>query len=148
MNYTTAVMLINPNIRAIKATYENGATPEIFKTLDETVQVDDLVVVETDTRHNMTVVKVTEVDVDVDFDSTKHVKWVVQKVDKEAHENLKKEESRAVDAIKKAELRKKREEIRSNLLAAHAEAIQNLPIASMGEQAALPNNTAASSEAA
>ena len=68
MNYSTAIFLINNHARALKVTYEDGANPEIVKTLDQTIKLDDYVVVETDTRHKMTVVKVVETDVDFDLE--------------------------------------------------------------------------------
>jgi hypothetical protein len=71
------VFLINDQARAIMATYEPGAPAEMFKTLDDSISVNDLVVVQSTTRHMMTVVKVTAVDVDVNFDSTTPLKWIV-----------------------------------------------------------------------
>lgn len=77
MNYSTAIFLINKDVRAIAVTYEKidmnqdttkmkfsapylsggklptGAT--VFKTMDPKVKVDDYVTVPTDTRHGMTV---------------------------------------------------------------------------------------------
>lgn len=141
MNYTTAVMLINRNIRAVKATYEEKGPATLFKTLDQTIAVDDLVVVVTDTRHKMTVVKVTEVDVDVDFGSATPVSWVVDRVDPIKHENLINEEARAVSVIKAAELRNKREEMASKLLALKTDELDKLSIAHMGEPAALADHT-------
>lgn len=74
MNYSTAVMLFNPEIRAISVSYEKdekGAGKKPFytyKTLDKTIEKGDLVVVPTDTRHEFTVVRVEEVDVEVDYE--------------------------------------------------------------------------------
>lgn len=116
MNYTTAVMLINPSIRAVRGRYEEGGSTEVFKTLDQNLKVDDFAVVESSTRWEMTTVKITEVDVDVDFDSTRNVGWVIQKIDTSAHDDLKKMEASAIDLIKKGELRKRREDIKKNTL--------------------------------
>jgi hypothetical protein len=133
MNYSTAVMLINPAIRAVVGQYEEGGKPETFKTTDTTVAIGDLVVVESSTRWGMTVVKVVEVDVDVDFDAPKPMGWVVQKVSVPAHEELRKMEAQAIDLIKKGELRKRREDIRKNTLDAYsAGEIDNLAIARLG----------------
>jgi hypothetical protein len=90
---STAVMLINPNIRAIKTTYEPDPTNGIkvpryiFKTLDKTIKPGDFVVVATDTRWGLTVVKVDEVDVDVDFEASTPTKWVISKVDTDTAAN-------------------------------------------------------------
>lgn len=119
MNYSTAIFLINKGARAIKATYEadEKATRELFKTLDPTIKEGDLVVVETNTRHNMTVCKVVEVDVDFDIESSTPVRWIISKVDQAAYDSLKVHEDNAIKAIKSAELRRKREELAKSLLA-------------------------------
>lgn len=141
MNYSTAVFLINTKARAIKCTYdpERNAPPTTFKTLDETIAVDDYVVVPTDTRHKMTVVKVTEVDVDVDFDSNVQMQWIVGTVDRSGFETTLAEEADAITKIKSAELRKKRTDLRNNLLADYAQDLKTLPIAHMnGDSPATP----------
>lgn len=56
MNYSTAVILLNKNIRTVQATYEPDrvgvdAKRSIFKTFDSSIQVDDIVVVPSTTRH-------------------------------------------------------------------------------------------------
>lgn len=87
MNYSTAVMLINANIRAVSAQYEETGKVEVFKTLLHDLKKDDIVVVESGTRWKFTTVKVTDVEnVQVDFDSDKLVKWIVQKVDTAPHD--------------------------------------------------------------
>ena len=111
MNYSTAVMLINPTIRAVRGKYEDSGNAEIFKTIDQDLKVDDFAVVESGTRWGITTVKISEVDVDVDFDSSKNVGWVVGKIDMLAHGNIKKMEDSAIDLIKRVELCKRREDI-------------------------------------
>jgi hypothetical protein len=143
MNYSTAVMLINPNIRAIKCSYEpaakEGQTPAsyIFKTLDPTIKVGDYVVVPTDTRWKMTVNRVEEADVEVDFDSDVQLKWILGRVDLSDINKIQADEQKAIDIIKRAEARKKREDIRNNLEALKTEELQTLAIAKMGEPAAI-----------
>lgn len=131
MNYSTAIFLINNHARALKVTYEDGANPEIVKTLDQTIKLDDYVVVETDTRHKMTVVKVVETDVDFDLESSTKMRWIIGKVDTESFQMTLEREQEAIAAIKKAELRKKREDLRDNLLKDHLETVKSLPIADM-----------------
>ena len=133
MNYTTAVFLINKHVRAISCTYEceDSAKRTTFKTLDDAIRVDDFVVVPTDTRHKMTVCKVVETDVDVDFDSGVQGPWIIGKVDRTTFERTLGEEAQAVTAIKSAELRKKRDDLAKSLLAGHSEALKALPIAAM-----------------
>jgi len=115
MNYSTAVFLINDDVRAIACTYEadEKAKREIFKTLDKSIAKDDFVVVPTDTRHKMTVVKVVEVDVDVDLDSSIPMQWIVGAVERHDYERILKMEDQAIETIKSAEKRKKRDEMRA-----------------------------------
>lgn len=136
MNYSTAVMLINPSIRAVRGKYEESGNADLFKTLDQDLKVGDFAVVESGTRWKITTVKITEVDVDVDFDSSCHVGWVVGKIDTAAHDNLKAMETSAIELIKKGELRKRREEIKKNTLdAVSAGEIGKLEIAQIGTSA-------------
>lgn len=134
MNYSTAVFLINKNLRAILATYEvgEGAARTMFKTLDPTIKVGDYVIVPTETRHKMTVCKVTDVDVNVDFDAPTPVAWVIGKVDRDGHETILKQEQHAIEAIKSAEYRKRRENLHAALVA-DADALKALPIYANGQ---------------
>ena len=133
MNYSTAIFLINKHVRAISATYEaeESAKRTIFKTLDPDIQVGDFVIVQTDTRHKMTVVKVVEVDVDVDFESPIHMLWVVDKINVAHHTQTISQEARAIQVIKSAELAKKRDDLRESMLKNHLDTIKALPIAAL-----------------
>lgn len=137
MNYSTAVMLINTNIRAIKVTYELDTDKlrqqrYTYKTLDASIKVGDYVIVPTETRHNMTVCRVEEVDVDVDFEDSTEIKWIVDRVNKGDHDNILKEESKWIEALKQSEKRRKREEIKKSMLEMYQdEGIEKLPIANM-----------------
>lgn len=141
MNYTTAVMLVNQNIRAVKTIYEPDTerqkqTRYIFKTLDTSIMKGDLVVVPTDTRHGYTVVLVDETDVEIDFDSDVQIKWIIDKVDVQAHASILSKEDEWIAALKMAQNRKKREELKKSMLDFYTDA-DNLPIAHMGEQPTL-----------
>lgn len=121
MNYSTAVFLINDDARAIACSYEpaphnDKPVTTIFKTFDPDIKVGDYVVVPTDTRHHLTVIKVEETDVDVDFDSAARVNWIVGRVDKADYDDIMRKEDAAIAAIKSAEKRKKREELRAALI--------------------------------
>lgn len=144
MNYSSAVMLINPNIRAIKCSYEpaqrEGQKPTsyIFKALDKDIKVGDYVIVPTDTRWEQTVNRVEEVDVEVDFDSTLQLKWIIGRVPKEQYDVVLAEEAKWIEALKESEKRKKREEIKKNLVDMYQDAgIDKMPIANMGGIAAI-----------
>lgn len=133
MNYSTAIFLINKHCRAVLATYEaeDNAKRAMFKTLDPNISVGDFVVVPTDTRHKMTVCKIVETDVDVDFDSPTSVLWIIGKIETSPHEQCLGQEQKAIQVIKSAELRKKRDDLRQAMFADHLDTIKALPIAAV-----------------
>jgi hypothetical protein len=133
MNNSKIVFLINDGARAVKATYDDGHAPDTFKTLDPAVDVGDLVVVESGTRHGMTVVKVTEVDVDVDFYANTEVKWVVQRIDSDGFKHILAQERDAIAAVNSAERRRKKEELRASLFADHHDKINALALSKVIE---------------
>lgn len=122
MNYSTAIFLINPKVRAIAAIYEpdtdNRKSPRvIFKTFDQDISVGDYILVPTDTRHKMTVNKVVEVDVEPDLESHVQMSWVIGVVDRSMYEEVLGQEARAIDLMKAAEKTHAREELRKKMLA-------------------------------
>lgn len=138
MNHSTAIFLINDTARAINVNYEGDASAKVttYKTFDQDIMVDDLVIVETDTRHGFTVCKVIETDVDLDFDGREKMRWIVGTVDTDEHEKILDQEKQAIAAIKSAELRHKRESLRRSMFSDHMDTIRALPIASMnGDEA-------------
>lgn len=147
MNYTTAVFLINPALRAVKVSYlpkpdrndefadftESAFDKKhvkVFKTLDPNIKVDDFVVVPTETRHGMTVGKVTEVDLPVDYDSPVEMKWVVDRVNRKKYEQIVIDESQYIKEMRSAEEEAKKKELRDKMLAFNGDKIKALPIAS------------------
>lgn len=123
MNYSTAVFLVNQHVRAVQCAYEVNAhgepagNLELFKTFDTTLKKGDLVVVPTKTRVKRTVVIVVETHVEVNLESDVQMDWIVSKVDPADYEATLAKEQQAIDTIKAAELRKKREELAKTLLA-------------------------------
>ena len=137
MNYSTAIFLISDKCRAVMVTYETDTPPNgnkidakrtLFKTLDPKIKVNDFVVVGTDTRHHMTVCKVVEVDVEPDFDSSDEVKWIVGVVDTADATEVKRQEDEAIVKIKSAEKRRKRRQLRDDLIADAEADLKALPI--------------------
>lgn len=128
MNYSNVILLISDVARAILVSYEDSSKPSIKKTIDPNVSVGDYVVVETDTRWNMTVCKVKEVDVEVDFEDEKHLGWIIAKVDLEQFDDIKAQENAAIAAIKEDENREKRERIQTQLRKAAGGKVRALPI--------------------
>ncbi len=138
MNYSTAVMLLNDNIRAVNVTYEpdesayDTAKRTMYKTLDASLKVGDLVVVPTDTRHKFTIAKVDEVDVEVDFESTTQVDWIAGNAPIDLYEDILAKENEMITVVKASEKRAKREEIRKNMMGLQEEnKLETLAIANM-----------------
>jgi len=109
MNYSTAILLINPACRAIKAIYEPDPTDEnrprakrtLFKTFDRSIKAGDIAMVPSTTRHMVTTVKVTDVDVEWDVHSCEEVKWVIGVIDQAEYISLKSQEEAAIKAFLK-----------------------------------------------
>lgn len=155
MNYSTAIFLINKDVRAIAVTYEKidltkdttqmkyqpaylsgGRLPDgavVFKTMDQTVKVDDFVIVPTDTRHGMTVCKVVATDIEVDIESDKECHWIVGTVDTKPFEDLRQMEEQAIIALKRAEVDKKREAMRQDLLRNLGNNVPQIPMLNVTE---------------
>lgn len=125
MNYSTAIFLVNKDVRAVAISYERdangkGVAPfEVFKSMDPDIIVGEMVVVPTSTRHQMTVVRVEEVrdGSTVDLDSGVQMQWVVDRVSVDPYETILEQEAAGIEQIKSAELRRRREELRDKLLA-------------------------------
>lgn len=123
MNHSTAIFLVNPDVRAVWVSYEvdkdgKGVSPFTpFKSLDHTLAKGNYVVVPTNTRHSQTVCRVEEVEIDFPLDYSALVQWVVQKVDWAAYSSIVEMELAAIEKIKSAEKRRAREELASKLRA-------------------------------
>lgn len=123
MNYSTALFLVRKDVRAVAISYEvdaegKGKRPfTTFKTMDPSIQVGQYVVIPTGTRHDMTVVRVEEVDIEIDLDSPVQINWIVGPVDVAPYEAIITAENEAISAIKSAEKRRKQEELAAKLLA-------------------------------
>lgn len=133
MNYSTAIFLISDSVRAVEATYEADtekatAPRTVFKTLNPDIKVGDYVVVPTNTRHNMTVCKIVAVDIEIDLETTEEIAWIIGTVDRADFEDLKRQEDEAIAKIKSAEKRRKREQLRRDLLADAEDDLKALPI--------------------
>lgn len=135
MDNSRIVFLINDTVRAVKGKYEATGTAEMFKTFDQTLAVGDLAVVQSGTRHGMTVIEVTEIDVDVNFDGTQALNWVVQKINKPAFARILEQEAQAISAVQAAELRRKKEELRATMFKDHEASIAALALTSRSDDA-------------
>ena len=133
MNHSTAIFLINDRVRAIGVSYDarkegDNAYDKIIKTMDSSIKVGDYVVVPTNERHKMTVCRVAQVDLDIDFDSTVHLDWIIGTIDLTDFDEIERQEAQAVATIKSAEKRRKREELRVTLINDTGEALKALPV--------------------
>lgn len=136
MHHSMDILLLNPNARAIIAIYEpepeeskkNPNNRTMFKTLDSTIKVGDMVIVPTTTRHNMTTMKVVEVDSEPDYDSNKKIDWVIGKLDLQKYNQLVATEEEGIRKIKTKEQERKREKLRQDLGIAD-EDMKKLPMA-------------------
>lgn len=134
MNYTTAVFLINPALRALKVSYlprpdKNDEFADFtesafdkkhvktYKTLDPNIKEGDFVVVPTETRHGMTVGKVIEVDVPVDYDSPIEMKWVIDRVNHKKYEKIVTDEAEYIKKMRMSEEEAKKKELRDKMQA-------------------------------
>lgn len=134
MHNSRIIFLTNDSVRAIAGKYEDGGKSEVFKTFDDTLAVDDMVVVESTTRWAMTTVRITEIDVDIDIDAETPVKWVIQRIDEPGFEKLKADEATLISKVQTAQKRKKREELRAAMLGDHGDVIEGLALADHSEE--------------
>jgi hypothetical protein len=134
-NYSNAIFLLHDKARMMLGIFEADASEsnptakrEPFKTLDPTIKEGDLVVVETFSRHNASVVKIVKADVPPNFSTTEQTRWIIQKVDSTMFAQLKEMEQQAIDAVKAAELKKERAELKKTMFADYSEELNALPI--------------------
>lgn len=135
-NFSTAIFLVNPAAKAVFCSYEQDAVTgkgkapfTLFKSLDPDLAVGEFVVVPTETRHGKTVVRVEEIKdaASVDLESQVQVCWIIDAVRMEAYETILAQEATGIEAIKSAELRRRREELHAKLIA------DNPELASLGK---------------
>lgn len=112
-NKSLAVFIINQDVRAISACYDEDhagrpVDTKLYKTFDPEIQVGDLIVVPADTRLGFTTTKVVEVDVEPDFESLVEVKWIAGRADPEYFKQCVDQESKMIEQIRKAEKAEKR----------------------------------------
>lgn len=122
MNLSAAVMLFEENgVRPVKVEYDpekpgNNNPNVVFKTVDETLKVGDIVVVESHTRHKFTTAKVTHIgfaDVPVDFENPQRWGWIVQKCDTDAYDNILAGEKNLIGKVAEANANKMRADLKN-----------------------------------
>lgn len=123
--------IFNEKVRFVNVNYDGANKNYTFKTMDETIEVGDLVTVMTDTRHGMTVVLVTETDVLVDFADSIEVHWIVSKVIPEHFIEIVQFEQKCLEKIRQAEFRKLRNDMKETLFKDQEELKKELSMAPM-----------------
>lgn len=139
MHNSRKIFVANENVNGLLAIYDHEPADKpgsvkrtFFKTLDHTIKPGDYLVVPSDTRHNMTTVKVVEIDVECDLASLTPVNWVIGKIDRRAYEELVSREGEMLNVIRSAEKKKMREELKATVFADVPEdQIKTLAIAKM-----------------
>lgn len=134
MHSSRIIFVMNDDVRQIEVQYEPGGRSYSYKTMDQTIQVDDIVVIPTDTRHNYTCGKVTEVDTEVDMMASGELKWIIDKVDIRHHEQLAEQEKVMAQRAQDAQRRKQKAELRKTLMADQPELFTGLAIANHSEE--------------
>lgn len=134
-NYSNAIFLLHEKARMMLGIFEADASKdqatakrEPFKTLDPTIKAGDLVVVETGSRHHASVVKIVQADVPPNFTTTEQTRWIIQRVDVEQYVQLQSMEAQAIEAVKAAELKKERNELKKTMFADYGDELNALPI--------------------
>lgn len=119
-NKSLAAFLVDDRVRAVTCIYDpddhmKSQKTYMFKTMDESIQPDDLVVVPTESRVGFTVCKVVQVDIEPDFESRIDYKWIAGKVDKEAYDLLLKNEAFLINKLREGERSRARKALRKSL---------------------------------
>lgn len=131
MNYSTAIFLINDEVRALYVKYvtegHDRSQRYMVKTFDKNIKEGDFVVVPSSKDPKMAVCQVTDIDVDVDFDSTTVIHWVIQRVDLTSFNEVVAQEEVAIAAIRDARFIARKKQLAEELT--NLNALKALPIA-------------------
>lgn len=146
MNYSAAVALVNDKVIGVSCSYEkvhddigdplNRSHWYVFKTFDETIQVDDLVIVPTkgkNGRHGFTIVKVREIGAEFDFDSDIDYEWVVGKVDTTMYEQILEQEEAVILEVREGRKYQRRKELRDAVFAGREERMKHLQLTDLSD---------------
>lgn len=95
---------------------EDAAETE-FKTFDDTLEVGELVVIPTGTRHGFTVVKISAVDIAPDWESDKPIDWIAGKFDPSHYVGIQAQETKILETVSEAERAQRAKEIKETMFA-------------------------------
>lgn len=141
-NHSRVVFVVNDDVRCVLCSYEgdwkqdNGKIVPPprdqwteYKTFNQNLKVGDFVVVPTNTRHGMTVVRVEEINVTPDVKSSKTMNWVIDVVDRAGYEDVLEVEKGMIDQIKVIDRERERREIRKTILGDNEEHAKKISFA-------------------
>lgn len=113
MHDSRQVFLLDDNVKCVSGKYEVGhsASTEEFKTGLNGIEVGDYIVVPTDTRQKMTVVRVDEIDIEPDLESDIKMDWVMCKVPKTEYDATMASEKAFTDRNRIAIRKRKKQEL-------------------------------------
>lgn len=138
-NYSAIAALLSDDVvgygcsfTALTKTGKATSKVYVFKGLRDSYEAEDCVVVPG--ASDYAVAYIVEANLELDFDSTLVYKWVIDKVDFTAYDDIIEQEESAIDKIKSAKKRKGREEIKEALLADVADDIPVLTFTSSEEK--------------
>lgn len=119
MHDSRKVFLLENEPRCITAAYEadENAPASEFKTFDPDIEVNDYIIVPTNSRHKMTVCRVHSVDVEPNLDCSAEMLWVIGIVNRSAYEGTLQSEDAFIDAARSAERRRKKKQLKEDILA-------------------------------
>ncbi len=124
------ILIANPNVLIARCAYNEdkpGINTDVtaFKTLDTSIQPGDYVVIPTNRRHGMTVVRVKSVDPLLKsryaIKGDDKLDWIIGKVDKSAYETLLKHEGDLIERFNALEIERERQELAKTHMAGAGE---------------------------
>ena len=138
MNYSTAILLADERAKFIGVKFGNySGTEYVYKTIDTSIKVGDLVVVpssdyvkkgradETTSRFGSIAV-VSNDDVAVNMQSDMEYKWIIQKIDASNYEKIIEVEKEIVEKIRGMELKTNRAKLAA-MFGIDQETVKQLP---------------------
>lgn len=133
MNYSLAICLINDQVSMVGCSFERDGNDKPkrvyhYKTMIPQLHVGDWVVVPDVNTDGYSVVRVEEIDVEPDFDKPYDFKWIVGKVELNDYEKIKELEAQAIERMRQAEKRRRREQLRADLIALDEDGVKSLPV--------------------
>lgn len=113
MNYSTLAIILDEKVRLVRCVFSDGGKEYLYKTLDDTIKVDDFVVVDYGIQlKDFKVVKVVEVDCVAELSEGIPYKWIVYKVELDKAKSVLKAEAKLVEEVRIQEIAVKRKQLK------------------------------------